>query len=329
MNEANSILKQRASAWALRLLLGTAYFTLGEVLLWNNPDFGMWPFRLAGCVLLAALVLDILVRFHVRDVPGLLMASGVFGLLYGLLIVPDQSDELLRLIVLRPLGWYSLAGGGLGFAWAALLLRGARFRVVWAAIVGGLGLLWGIWIRWYPAQLPDGSETSLIMALAIGAAALAAPGMVAYVTRHAIQKISVETYLMMERWEWAVFGGGVAMLVGMNLDDIAALGVGALVMLGGFILGVLYFMRTRSRRSLMRGLLPPRLVNWAHYTALILVFLVGEAAGYLVPPLGNEAIPAQITWLITLLYNLGFLWLPATAIIMAVRLFIDLSREGL
>ncbi|MBN1285722.1 MAG: hypothetical protein JXB47_10010 [Anaerolineae bacterium] len=330
LQEADSILKQRAPAWALRLLLGTAYFALGEVMLWNNPDPAAWPFRFVGCVLLAALALDLIVRFHIHDVPGLLMVSGVFGVTYGVLVAPAGGDDLLRIIVLRPLGWFSLVGGGAGLALTVLLVRGKGFAPLYAALAGGLGLLWGVWIHWFPAQLPGGAALTLPAALGIGAAALAAPGVVAHFAHRLTGQISVEPYLMMERWEWAVFGGGMAMLVGINLGEaISPLGVGALAVLGGFMIGVLYFMRARRRRSLVHDLLPLRAPNLPHSAALALIFLAAAAVGHLIPPLGSAEAPAQITWLVTLVYDLGFLWLPATAIIMAVRAFIDLSREGL
>jgi len=131
-------------------------------------------------------------------------------------------------------------------------------------------------------------------------------------------------------WEWAVFGGGMAMVFSDNLmrGAISALGVVSMVVLAGFTIGVLYFMRSQHRRSMLRTILPPRPLHLQHYAALAGIFLLAAALGYSIPAIGGEEEPAQATVIIMLLYLSGFLWLPATSIIMAVRAFVDLSRMG-
>jgi hypothetical protein len=120
---------------------------------------------------------------------------------------------------------------------------------------------------------------------------------------------------------------GAFLVTGVLDGSITPLGVGALAVMGAFLIGVLHLNPGRYRYSLLRPLLPATPLNAPHYAALALLFLVAAAVGYLVPAIGTHEAPMQITALITLRYLLGFAWTPVVSVYMAVRAFVDISQE--
>ncbi len=324
---AVNTLTARLPAWIVRVTFGAAFFTLGEVMLWDAPNPLRWPVRALGCLLLAALVVDLIVRFNARDAPGLIVAGGMFGAPYGVLVAQVVGDDLIRGMVLRPLAWYALVGGALGAAVVLVALRGAQFTLfrVGAAVV--LGLLWGMWIHWFPAQVEGGAPAPLDAATVAAGLGLAAVGALAHLCRRYPARLEID--LMLARWEWVVIVGGLAafLLAGLAGDSIPPLALAALAVVSAFLVGVLLFSRERYRRSALRDLTPPARLNAPHYAALALSFLMAGGIGYVLPPIGQAEEPLQITAMIGLLYVLGFAWIPVVSIYMAVRAFMDISRQ--
>ncbi|MCZ7542625.1 MAG: hypothetical protein M5R40_03375 [Anaerolineae bacterium] len=324
---ARKALSGRLPAWLLRALFGAGFFTLGEVMLWDNPDPAQWPLRAVGCLLLAAVAVDLIVRFNVRDVPGIMVVGGVFGVPYGVLVAQVVGEDLIRGMVLRPLGWYALVGGALGVAAALIALRGAGYTLPRGVAAAGLGLLWGMWVRWFPTQTAGGAPAPLEAATLAAGAGLAVMGVLAYAYQRRPARLEID--LMLTPWEWALVavGLGAFLVAGLARGGILPLGLGALVALSVFLVGVLLFSRERYRRSALRDLTPPARFNAPHYTALALSFLVAGGLGYIIPPIGAAAEPLQLSAMVALLYVLGFAWVPVVSVFMAVRAFMDISRQ--
>lgn len=321
-------LADRLPAWIVRATFGAAFFVFGEVMLWSSPDPARWPARALGCLLLAALVVDLIVRFNARDVPSLAVAGGLFGAPYGVLVAQAVGDNLLGGdMLLRTLGWYALIGGGLGILTVLVILRGAAFTPGRAGAAVGLGLLWGMWARWFPAQLEGGAPAPLEAATVAAGVGLAAVGALALACGRNPPRYEIN--LMLTRGEWALVLGGLAifLVAGLAAGAVTLLGLGALAVLVGFLVSVLMFSRRRYRRSVLREVIPPAALNVPHYAALALSFLIAAGIGYIIPPIGSAEAPAQITAMMTVLFVVGFAWVPTVSIVMAVRGFADITQQ--
>ncbi|MBZ0292828.1 MAG: hypothetical protein K8L99_09735, partial [Anaerolineae bacterium] len=149
--------------WLMRGLLAALLLFGGEVLLWPNPtayDLLDWLLRGAGYLALSALLLDWMARYHVHELFGLLVLTGVYGLLAGLLFGSAALDLPYRMVTLA-LGAYTALGLG---AWLVLLRRG-----LWL-LGAGSGIAWGIWVQWgpYPAELAQMLAYGLVLLAVIG-----------------------------------------------------------------------------------------------------------------------------------------------------------------
>ena len=72
-------------------------------------------------VALAAIGLDLVARFHVSDVFGLLLLAGMFGLVDATLVSHVTTRDLPLSLLVRPLGALPLAFMGALFAFRLLL----------------------------------------------------------------------------------------------------------------------------------------------------------------------------------------------------------------
>src|SRR5207253_2935596 len=88
--------KQRLPFWGLRLVFGVMLLTLSELVMWQNPPVHSlvdWPILLLLYVAIAALMIDLLVRFQARELPGLLLVSGICGLVISIVISHSAFDN--------------------------------------------------------------------------------------------------------------------------------------------------------------------------------------------------------------------------------------------
>ncbi|MCS7071162.1 MAG: hypothetical protein NZM00_06625, partial [Anaerolinea sp.] len=164
-----------------RLRLAVLWAFGSEILLWTLPERTDLADGVAAAIsylALAALLLDLGVRFRVRGLYGLLALAGIYALGYGLLINPASAfADLPRTLFTRVLGANALIGlGGL----LILILSGAlrlRQPVALLAGMGVLGAAWGMWARWSPVIITGRLDTpeapfALGTALAVGVLAI-------------------------------------------------------------------------------------------------------------------------------------------------------------
>jgi hypothetical protein len=121
--------RERLPVWGLRLILGVILLTLSELVMWQNPPAHRlldWPVLLILYVALAAILLDLTVRFQARGPATLLLVSGVYGLVSAAIINHGAFDNLPYSLIVRGMGLQTGAG-----------LWGSRHR----RAVGHLGTL--------------------------------------------------------------------------------------------------------------------------------------------------------------------------------------------
>src|SRR5437868_2588862 len=118
--------RERLPVWGLRLLLGAILLTLSELVMWQNPPSRSpldWLGLLILYVGLAAILMDVVVRFQVRSPATLVLASGLYGLVSSALINHSAFENIAS-------GPYGLLVRGLGLQTAAGLYGLLLFIVV-------------------------------------------------------------------------------------------------------------------------------------------------------------------------------------------------------
>ncbi|HEY5911351.1 MAG TPA: hypothetical protein VJA21_12180 [Verrucomicrobiae bacterium] len=153
----------------LVIILATGYilFFYSERVFWSflRPGDKLSDFVLGWLVysLLAWLVLLLVRQCRIASFPAVFLAGAVYGwvdegvvvdTLYGSADGPFPAS-----ISFTGLAWHALISVGIGWYWQGKVLRAAKASSV-AAFSVAVGLGWGLWAGWWPAEL-DKSSTSL------------------------------------------------------------------------------------------------------------------------------------------------------------------------
>ncbi len=325
-----SLISKRLPVWGLRLLLGAALLVFSEVVWWSNNPTGYqwweWPALAALYLALASLMLDLVVRFRVGDILGLLVVAGIYGLLNGSLISHSAFTALPLSLVSRPLGLHTLGGGLLALLLLGWLLDG-RGLVWWRVIaLAGVGLLAGIWVRWFPLletnrfPLPP-----LETALALVGGGLLVLGMLLLVVRRV--SVRQEGVFLLCWWEWALvlIVLAAAFLVAASRQIIGGLDGAVMGLLLGYLIVLLFFQRGRYRVSLLDRLMPLRPAGPATGVVYAAALLLPMILGYGVPGDSPDGLPLQA--LTAALVAFGVAWLPGVSLAVGLRAYIRLMRE--
>ena len=82
-----------SSVWLMRLFFAVCLFWGSEVFVWTDMmrPIGLFILSAVGYVTIAALLLDLMVRFKVREMFGALILAGFYGLCAGFFINPDAT----------------------------------------------------------------------------------------------------------------------------------------------------------------------------------------------------------------------------------------------
>lgn len=272
--------------WRLAALL---FFT-SHILLWSNP--AEWPLAAVASFALAALVLDWLARYHVRELFGLLLLAGAYGALAGLLFAPPDL-QLPHQVVTLALGAYTLAACA-----AFVLLRPARWLMI------GLGLAWGVWVRWGPNSL------DLLPMLLAGALALIVIGVLFRWTQNAAPRRLTPP-------EWVLLAVVLAALLLLRGVDPLRLAITAALV--GYCWLILWFQRSERPRTLLDGWHPLSVRDLLLAGGLL---LAAGALGYSLPFDGQprEIIGAVFT-------AFGMVWLPTVSLVLGVRTYRRATRQ--
>jgi hypothetical protein len=144
--------KTAALARRVTLVLTTGYtlYFFSEVVFWSEP--GRVPFGEAVATwlvysLLAFVLLDLVTRFHVRNIWGVFLAGAVVGWLAEGVVVQTVVESLPLSISFTGLAWHASISVLVGWYLVGEALRRhdvPRLLTVSAA----LGAFWGVWAIW-------------------------------------------------------------------------------------------------------------------------------------------------------------------------------------
>jgi hypothetical protein len=331
----DSVLSTQHSAlpiWSLRCLLAACLLLGSEILLWTNPPGRTivdWLLLVPGYIALASLLLDLILRYRIRNLIGTMLLSGIYGLLTSLLLNPQTTlIDLSVTLVTRVMGGHALLGLEMIGLFLALLGGTRRARYLLLAGSGIVGLAWGFWVRWFPVldERPYG-EVSLATMLVYGAAVVMVIALTrAIAIRQAAQLSPEEVRLSRREWSLlllvllALF---IVRLVQGTVDTASLIAIPALVAL---CVVILWFRKSDRPGTLLDRRIPPRPLPlvWLLITAGFLFFM-GILAYNL--PYIEAANLNQLTFIILGFTAYGMGWLPLVCMILGVRAAGRLTRE--
>lgn len=324
------MLRERASGWGARASLALLLIVFSEGGVWQTPTGfnGLEWIGLAVLYLaLAALALDLITRWNINDVFGLFLLAGSYGLINSTLISHITAQNLPASLLVRPLAAQPLMFLAALAAFQILASGRATGPLEFVSVVG-IGLAWGIWLRWFPEAsdqpVPDVNIGTALILVGGGLIACAA-------IRFILPPADIyrrEDWLL-TRLEWgaalvviaAAFGIGSAQgLISRNAFSMT-------VSLVSFM-GVVLFATASLRRgaSLLKSITPPRRPNLAAWLVLIVPFLLAGWIGFSLPGSGDSSLQSDI--LFGALTGFGIAWPPTVSAMVGVRAFIRLAREG-
>ena len=313
--------RERLPVWGLRLVLGVILLTLSELVMWQNPPAHQlidWPALLILYTALAAILIDLTVRFQARGPAALLLVSGVYGLVSSAIISHSAFDNLPLSLMVRGMGLQT--GAGLyGLLLFISVMRGKQVEPLQIAGAAGIGALWGIWVHWYPIRTVANwglvpIETATLYVLP----ALVIVGLLLLV---AAPRFRFFREKQMELLWWEAIVAGIplfiALMVGMLQESIPFLWLLVVVGVGAFMVWALSY-RKRGFEPSVLAEITFAAPNAITYIVLAITFLVAGTLAYGL--IDNADSPIGIgVYLLVLAF--GFAWLPGASLLIFWRAF--------
>jgi hypothetical protein len=319
---ANFHPRARLPIWGLRLILGGVLFAFSEIVMWQNPPAHTaleWLWRGLLYICLAALVIDVTVRFQARDLAGIALVGGFYGLLSTATVGRDVFVNLPWNLLIRGMGLQT--GAGIyGLIFFVTVLQG---RTIGPREIGGaaaIGALWGVWLKWYPVQKVTSWGAVTIESATlylVGAFVLVGALFIVVGPRFRVVR---EQAMQLEWWEGLLVGAPIFIALFTGLLDERIIPVLPFLLVAGLIVivcGALFLNRHDTEPSYLANITIAA-PNAQTYVLLAVVFLVtGTLTASLVAdadsPLGVGAY-----WLIVIAATL---WLPAAMAIIGIRAY--------
>ncbi len=308
----------------MRALLGALLLFGSEVVLWTTAH-GLgaldWAWRALAYTLLAAVLLDLAVRYRVRDLYDSMALFALYGVLVSVFVAPAVAlEELPRTLLTRTLGAHSLTGLLLWGVFGTLLQGGTRrTRLITVGGMFWLGFFWGVWLRWMPAFSTLFPALPLAVPLATAAGALLWTAL-ADAAVHGAPPADLDA-LRLPPLAWLSVGviGALAFLAHAASTPVYTLAnLATLFGVGVVAWAVLWFRRHPKRTPLLAGCLPPRGMPRLWRVGALAAFGGASALGYALP-LAQVGAFNQL-WLMEMGFGaVGTLWLPVLAAAVAIE----------
>lgn len=314
--------------WLIRLMLAAALMFGSEVLLWSDVlgrAWWEWPILIAGYLLIAALLLDLMARYRVRDFLGMMTIAGVYGLLNGLLLNPELTlFDIPRTLVSRVTGAHTLIG--LEMLYLFLALTGGHLRHLRLVMVVGavaVGAAWGFWVRWSPiyTEVPYGViplETMLIAGV-VGTVIVAVITQIAYrrvrTARPADMMMSLPVLALVLM---ALIALLLLRVVQGSVDYTSLTLVAILLFLS---MAILWFRRNTRLRIVLDYHLPLFPQRWIWTLLVIGVMFWTALLAYSLPLIGSDQFNV-LTFIVFGFLLYGVAWLPTVSVLLGFRAYI-------
>lgn len=319
-------MKENWTIWGVRALFGVLLLWGADVLLWADVatrPLGEWGLRLIGSMALSTALLDVAVRYRIRDSYDSLALMGGYGLLAGALLAPQFAlIDLPRTLLTRVIGGYGLVG--VEMFGVLIALTGGHFKRVRWLFIGAIawnGFYWGVWMRWMPelGGLFEAVPFEQMMAFAL-------VYLLPIVAIWGGLRLSPRFYLLtpldlrLGRVGWAVvLFTGFSLLIWRGIEGtLTTSGLLAIVLLLGVSWAILWFRREARGKTLLDGHFPPHPLAWGWVFSGGSVFLLMAFFAYHLPLVGTPQI--NQLWLMEMGFGaVGALWYPLVASVIAFR----------
>jgi hypothetical protein len=324
----------RLSLWGIRLLLASLLLLGGEILLWNNPQIHdplEWLLRIAGYIASSTLLLDLAVRYRIRNVYDVMTLVVVHVLLVALFIQPDVAFDTF------PSKFIQRMMGGVGFVsiemigvfllmTRASITRG-RFLLIFYAIA--VGFYWGVWSRWSPLREISGIQPTTFN---IMLAYFCIVGLIAFLLflrmsrQHSVWQAS--HFQLNQQELGAVLIICVLLFFARLVQGIVSFGgLAFFIVLMALAIGVLYYRKPEKAQMLMDKHFPPQPIKWT-WLILASIIVVGSAfISYHLPFIELDFF--NQLWILELAFlSIGGLWLPMIAAVFSTEAMDRQSRTG-
>lgn len=284
---------------------------------------------LAGLGAAGLVLLDVIVRWRVRDLYGLAAVGGLFALSYSALLNPISPERDIQLAILTDvMGGQALIA--MGMLLLFFMLAGTAKRWAWLGIpLGGLiGACWGIWLRWAAISgdwgaRPITSESMLLL----GTGFIVAIAIITWICVR-IAPIPADS-LMMGAYE-ALFAGGVVIVALYRQFDERHIDVPVYLVLTGLAVICVAMLWYRKESHYPWINTPWQLQPaWGAFLATSVIFLAAAAYTFSLPRIGNENL--GLFEVIRLGFALfGLLWLPGLATLIGLKAILrDIQSQPL
>ncbi len=315
----------RLSLWVVRLLLACLFLLGNEILLWNNPqlhDPVEWGLKVIGYIASATLLLDLSVRYRIRNVYDVMTLIVVHSLLVALIIQPDIAfDDFPSKFIQRMLGavgFVSIEVFGFFLLMTRASFNRGKFLMVLYAIA--VGFYWGVWSRWSPFRDMSGVEpTTFNIMLAL----FCIVGLIVFLlflrlSRH--HSVWEAKHFQLNRPEL-----GAVMIVCILLLLLRFIqgyvNVGGMTIAGillALAVGVLYYRKPEKAQMLMDKHFPPQPLKWIWVIIAGAIVVISAFIGYSLPFIELDFF--NQLWILELAFlGIGGIWLPMIAIVFSTE----------
>ncbi|MBX3064255.1 MAG: hypothetical protein KF726_14860 [Anaerolineae bacterium] len=319
--------RSRLPVWGLRLIAGMIMLFMSEIVMWQNPPSRQpvdWIALYILYVMLAALLLDFVVRFQARDVASLLLVSGAYALIQSAVLNPGALSNLPISLVVRGLGLQT-AAAFYGLLFFVLVMRGRQPDALQVIGALAIGLLWGAWLHWYPIQQSVAwGEVALQTAQLYALLFLVIIGVLFFAIGPRFRVVREKQFELVW-WEQivAIVPLFIALLIGMVQNVIPAIPLIVVVAIGAFVGWALSYQRGGYEPSILAEMMfaAPNLIT---HIVLSLIFL---GAGTLAYSLIQDKDSVVGVILYFLVLGFGVLWLPAASVLIFLKYLNNRNRE--
>jgi hypothetical protein len=312
----------RAYIWGLRLFLGVLFLFASEILLWTSDPVRS-PLDWGGCLLaypvLATIVLDLAVRYRIRDVYDSMAVLAIYALLTALLVTPQTSfTDFPVTLITRVMGGHALVGiEAFGLFLALTNAHNRRMKRLLIPGVLWLGFYWGTWLHWMPVFTDLFEPIALPNALLIASVWFVLAMLIwAILRRVSVDITPMQLRLSTPEWLFVALFGMIVLTI-QALQNAVSIGVLlAIVLLIGVAWSILWYRRSDKKNTLLEQHIPPKHLSPIWVIAVMLTFGLSAFVAYGLPLVINEQL--NQLWLMQTGFALvGTVWYPLMAIVIA------------
>ncbi|MCC7446820.1 MAG: hypothetical protein IT324_05350 [Anaerolineae bacterium] len=307
--------RERLPVWGLRLVFGVILLTLAELVMWQNPPARTaldWVGLLILYVALASILMDVTVRFQARNIPTILLVSGLGGLISAAIINHSAFPNFPNGMIVNGFG-LQVAASLYGLLLFVSVMCGKQVKPLYIAGAVAIGVLWGVWVHWYPLQKSASwglvpIETAHLYILP----ALILIGMLVVGVGPRFRFVR-EKQMELLWWEAVVAAVPlfVALIVGMIQDVIPFVSLVLLIGIGAFVAWALYYQRGGYEPSILAQMtfVAPNAIT---YIVLAIAFLIAGTLAYGLVSDSDSAVGLAVY---LLAFAFGSIWLPGASLL--------------